>query len=86
MVSLKEVLKLLRPTEDTLFKFLWEKEGDRYCLLAVSEILNVLDLKKEIVAELRPEFYSDGEYWGVKLVLKGKPKTGQRYFIKKLWL
>lgn len=86
MVSLKEILKLLRPTEDTLFKIQWEKAGDRYCILSVSEILTVLDLKKEIVVELRPEFYSDGEYWGEKLILKGKPKTGQRYFTRKLWL
>ena len=46
MVSLKEILKLLRPTEDTLFKIQWEKAGDRYCILSVSEILSVLDLKK----------------------------------------
>lgn len=83
MVNLKEILKLLKPSEDTLFKLRWEKSDDRYCLLSVTEILSVLDLKKEIIIELRPEFYYDGEYWGIKLTLKGEPKTGQQYLIKK---
>lgn len=86
MVNLKEILKLLKPSKDTLFKLQWEKLNDHYCILSFAEILSVLDLKKEIIIELSPEFYYDGKYWGTKLILKGKPKTGQRYFTRKPWI
>ena len=86
MVNLKEILKLLKPSEDTLFELQWEKSNGHHCIFSFAEILSVLDLKKEIIIELKPEFYCDGEYWGTKLILKGKPKTGQRSLARNPWV